>query len=257
MKDVNAAVTISKDTYIDLNGCSITGKVNVVYGKTLYCWDSETDDYSVSDDKYGKLTNVSGNVAGVPSGLDYTENQYLMIQENGAFSFHRIDLRLTGMSLRPENAGIYYTSQFAGDQVIARHVKQFGIVMSVKQIPDAGNFTTDCTYSWFDSFNAGSNTSKTGTLLTGIMRQINPRSINIQNSETQVYGRTYILLTDGTYLFGESSSRSLRTQAEAIDSGWTSLSTTQKNGMIAMYKTYSDVMDAWKIPNLIAAAKAS
>ena len=257
LKDIEEAVTISKDTYIDLNGYSITGKINVVYGKTLYCWDSETDDYSVSDEKYGKLTNVSGNVAGVPSGLDYTDNQYLMIQEDGAYSFHRVDLRLTNMSLRPENAGIYYTSKFAGDQVVACHVKQFGIVMSVKQIPNEGNFETDCAYSWFDGFQAGTNTSKTGTILTNIMRKINPTSINKQNSEIPIHGRAYIQLKDGTYLFGESASRSLRMQVEDIDSGWTSLSTTQKNGMLAMYKTYADVMDAWKIPNLIAAAKAS
>ena len=64
--DIEEAVTVSKDTYLDLNGFDVTGVVSVT-GGTLYCMDSQTDDYTVEDNAgYGKLYNASGKVAGVP-----------------------------------------------------------------------------------------------------------------------------------------------------------------------------------------------
>lgn len=254
LKDIEESVIIKQDTYIDLNGYNITGMVYIVEGSTLYCWDSETDDYSVSDDKYGKLTNVSGNVAGLPVESEFKADGYLMVQEEGAYSFHRVNLQMTKMTLRPESVGIYYSSQFAADQVVARYVKQFGIAMSVKQIPDETNIDTDCVRSWFDGFKSGSNTSGTSTLLTNVMRDIFPDSINQQNANMKIFGKAYIQLEDGTYLFGEGVSRSLRDQVELIDHDWSSLTTVQKQGASAMYGIYADVMDQWKIPNLKAAS---
>ena len=48
-------LVVTTDTYIDLNGHSITG-VTVAEGATLYIRDSQTDDYSVADGIYGQRT---------------------------------------------------------------------------------------------------------------------------------------------------------------------------------------------------------
>ena len=248
------SVTVSKTAYLDLNGFNITGKVTVAQGETLYCFDTETDDYSVADNRYGKLTNVSGNVAGLPLEAGIKPDAYLMIQENGAYSFHRINLQMTAMTLRAENAGIYYTSEFAADEMVAKKVKQYGVAMSIQQIPTADNLETECARSWFDDFKAGINDQGTGTLLKNVMRQTNADSQNQAYAQMPIYGRAYIELDDGTYVFGGAVSRSFRQQVEEVNAIWTSLSDAQKNSVIALYNTYSDVMASWDIPKIIAAA---
>jgi len=51
--DIAENITVSKNVYLDLNGCDVTGKITVSAG-TLYCMDSKTDDYTVEDtDGYG------------------------------------------------------------------------------------------------------------------------------------------------------------------------------------------------------------
>ena len=115
LSDTAETVTVGKDVFLDLNGFDVTGKVTVTAG-TLYGMDSRTDDYTVKDAAgYGKLTDVSGNVAGVPVEAACAEDGYLLVKEDNALSFHRVNLQINAMTLRPDVAGVYYNSCFAGD----------------------------------------------------------------------------------------------------------------------------------------------
>ena len=232
-------LVVTTDTYIDLNGHSIDG-VTVADGATLYISDSQTDDYTVADGIYGTVTGIAGNVQAADG--------YMSITEGETLSFHRVALGINTMSLRPGVAGVYYGSHFAGDEMVARQVKNYGIALSVAAVPTELNLDTQCAYTAFTGFAPGAN-SANGTLLSGILSENNTMEENARNASMPVYGRAYILTDDG-YIFGSYVVRDLQTQLEAIDGIWENLTDTQKNALIEMYEKYQPVMEQWELPNL-------
>ena len=251
LREVAEDITIEQNTYVDLNGFNITGKVKVNDGCVLYCLDSETDDFSVSDGRYGRLSLFEGTVLGVPESDKAVKDGYLMITEPDGTSFHRVDLQLTAMSLQPENAGLYYKSGFSGDEVVARYVDRFGVALSLKEEPNANNLKTYCAYSWFDNFKAGSN-SANSTVLKDIMRTSHTDDLNSEYAQMPIYGRAYIKLKDGSYLFGASATRSFRQQLEAANDTLSSYSTAQRKAAATMCQTYFNVVRTWDIDAILA-----
>ena len=86
-------------------------------GCTLYCFDSQTDDYTVEDEAgYGRIRAVSGDVRGLPESSALAESGYLMITEVDGVSFHRVSLQLTAMTLRASRAkDVYLEETETGD----------------------------------------------------------------------------------------------------------------------------------------------
>ena len=230
-------LTVEANTYIDLNGYSING-IAVAEGATVYVSDSQTDDYSVADGVYGKLTEVTGAVEAMDG--------YVAIREDSALSFHRVDLAIKSMSLRASVAGVYYTSSFAADEVVSAQVESYGVALSVVEAPTAENLDVSCGYSVLTDFAAG---EKSGTLLTGIMDAKNDAETNAVHAAMDIYGRAYIKTADG-YTFGAVAVRDLQEQVEAIDTILEELNDTQKSGIVAFYNTYKSAMADWNIPNL-------
>ncbi len=241
IKDVGEDIHISKNICLDLNGFDLSGNITVSSGAVLLVKDSQTDDYTIQDGAgYGKLMVT---VTGVQA-----ESGYIMITEADGVSFHRIDLLLTDMTLRPSAAGVYYKSNFAGDEIVAQNVACYGVALSVAGAPSADALGI-C--SWYDSFapGAGANAAN-GTLLHGIMKSSNSEAVNAANAGMPIYGRAYILTKDGQYIFGESVSRSLREQVELIDAQWDALTSEQRSALLSMYENYQSVMANWNISNI-------
>ena len=251
LADITEPVAVSKDVYLDLNGFDVTGKVTVT-GGTLYCMDSQTDDYTVDDAVgYGKLRNVIGSVAGVPQEAACAQDGYLMVTQEEGLSFHRVNLQISGMTLRPDVAGIYYNCDFAADEVAADRVKSYGVALSISAIPNRTNLETQCAYTAFSDFRAGSN-NKNSTLLKNIMLKGNPNQNNGTNSRKTVYGRAYIFTDENEYLFGGAVGRSLMEQVElaASDTYWKDLTAGQKDAAVTMYREYKDLMRKWNVANI-------
>ncbi len=230
-------LTVNANTYIDLNGYSIDG-IAVADGVTLYVSDSQTDDYTVADGNYGTVIGADGAVEAMEG--------YVAVEENGALSFHRVDLTIKSMSFRPGEAGVYYTSSFAADEIVAAQVESYGVALSVAAEPTAENLETLCGYSALYDFGAG---EKSGTLLTGIMDVQNDAETNAAYAAMDIYGRAYIKTAEG-YAFGTVAVRNLQQQVEAIDAILGDLNDTQKAGITAFYNTYKEAMADWNIPNL-------
>ena len=251
-------LTVNRDVYLDLNGHTVENVT--VTGGTLYCKDSETDDYTVADGVYGKLTGtITGNVAGVPEEAACAEHGYLKVTETDGISFHCVNLKIYAMSLRATEVGVYYKSYFAGDELVAQNVLNFGVALSVVAEPNATNLNAYCGYSIFSNFLAGNgaNSAKaTGTLLRDIMKAGNKDRINARNAAMPVYGRAYIKTADG-YMFGATVNRNLKQQVEAIDTMWDKLLVTQKAPVSAMYENFANVMGSWNIPNIQAGEPGS
>lgn len=251
--DVSYGVTVNADMYLDLNGHSITGKVQIADGKTLYCLDAETDDYTIADGVYGKLTNVEGNVAGLPQGTGIAVNPYLMHTENGETTFHCMGLKLKAMTLRGDKAGVYYKCAFGGDEIVEKYVKSYGVALSVVDEPTADNLKSNCKYSAFTDFTAGGNDlDKTSTLLKGVMKTTNTEAINRRNVDIPIYGRAYMELTDGTMIFGDTAKRSFKEQIELVNGMWYDLNIPQRDSAYTIYEDFPSILDSWDIMNIQA-----
>ena len=269
-------VVVNNNVYLDMNGCNIDN-LSVNTGYTLYCKDSATDDYTVSDNAYGKLTNASGTVKGVPEeatvtdttvGNDKVDDGYLKINESNALSFHRVNLDLTHMTLTPmiTEAGVEvcapsvtYKGAFKGDEKVAAAVASYGVAVSIKGEPNATNLNNKgyaySTYKneeggdyEFVSGNAG-NAGK-GTLLKNIMKPANTDYINNRNAGMNIYGRAYIKI-GSEYMFGATRDLSLRQAIEKADEQLISYELTQQADLYKMFANYKTVMNAWNVFNLM------
>ena len=252
-KNDTSTVTVRKNMILDLAGYNVNGFVTVS-GGTLYCFDSETDDY---DNNYGKIINVTGNVAPVQSVEVWNGNPYMMVKENNGkgYSFHRFDLGVHTMTLRPEvngvsEPGLYYKSYFYGDEKVRENVASFGVALSVSAMPDANNMETACKYSSYTNFQSGSSGNDgAGVLLKGILKGKNSERQNLYNATVPVYGSAYLQDLEGNFMFGVGVCRSLREQVELIDDQWDTMG-EERNGAVALYKNFTAIIDTWEVPNI-------
>ncbi len=242
------SITVNKDTYLDLNGFDIND-VTVTNG-TLYVMDSQTDDFTVADGNYGKITGtVTGTVKAVPADADCAQYGYLQVKQAEGISFHCIAMDIYTMTLRPDVAGVYYGCSFAGDEVAASMIKSYGIALSVYGDPDETR--KDWLGSDFKVFNAGEN--KKGAVLAGVMKKGIADMDNQVRANTPVYGRLYIK-TESGYVFGQTVCRDLQEQMELTDQKWEELTKDLRVKTRTMYETYKTVMDNWDIshaPNYV------
>jgi len=253
MKDDDSSVHITKDTYIDLNGCDISGELVIDEAATLYCKDSKTDDFTVEDDDFGRIIEVYGNIA----PWEDETGSYMVIAEDEGVSLHRVELSIQAMTLRPQvngvyEPGVYYKSYFAGDEKVAEYVDTFGVALSAKEMPNAANMDSKCLYSWYQGFASGegaNDASSTGVLLKGIMKDRNSDMQNAKNAALPIYGRAYIKDIRGNYIFGAGVCRSLQEEVELIDQTWDTLGDSQ-TAVTAVYRNFASVMKNWNVPNM-------
>lgn len=241
--DISEQVFVNADTILDLNGFSITGMVTVADGCTLTVKDSQTDDYTVEDESgYGKLANATGNVDAADG--------YLPITGESGISFHKVDLNLTSVTLRPENAGIYYGGEFFGDEVVAANVDRFGIALRLDKAPDAAYMRISSAYSWYENFAAGADgNTVTGTLLKDVMKKGITTAENKARSQYKIYASAYFRMTDGQYIFSQSQNYSFMRVMQLADAQWSKLTKAQKSAMEALYNRFKTIISTWDLPN--------
>lgn len=242
--DCHDDVVITKDICIDLNGYYATGNITVADGASLYGKDSQTDDYTVDDEfGYGRLPNITGDLIAAAG--------YLKVTEASGVSFHKIELGIDTMSLRPRTVSLYYSSPFKGDEVVAEHVVTFGICLSVESAGAAQQLTPG-TYTVCRNFTPGNAGNRVAsTMVSNIMKTGNSTAVNAANAETVIYGCTY-LQTDEGFVFGEPVAMSLRQQVEGVDRIWRTLTDRQRDYVLAIRYRYSSIVEKWKVPNILS-----
>ena len=243
LQDTSESVTVDKDMCLDLNGFSINGTVTVQEGYTLRVCDNQTDDYTVEDGVgYGTVAGVSGNV--IPA------DGYLQITEDAGISYHRIYLKLTAVTLRCSEAGIYYTAKFCSDEVVAAQVKYYGVALRLNKSPDEAYMQKDAVRSWFTDFTPGAGgNAGSSTLLHNIISSACSTANNTTRAQSGVYARPYVQMKDGRYVFGTGKMRSLMQMVQEADTKWYQLTEAQRNEFDAMYRKHSAVMENWYLPN--------
>ena len=178
--DITGDVTLDAAYLLDLNGYDITGSLAV--DGTLTVKDSATDDYDVSDGLYGEIT---GTVTGTLAAAD----GYVA----AAKGFHKFDQYISGVSLRPSNAGIYYTATVLADEVLRSEFASQGVAVSLTDLPGSDFETDEDTL-----YATGSNGVLVQNILTG-------DSEDADRGITDIYAASYVKLQDGTVLVSDET----------------------------------------------------
>lgn len=246
-------VTLSADTYLDMNGYDLSGSVELA-GHSLYGMDSTTNLYD--DSRVGILrAKITDNAQpAAPAGDTRSEKErtgsvyrYLAVPESDGWSFHRIYLGIDQVSLHPAYAGLSYRSVFAADATVKEYLdetKGFGVTLSIAGIPDK---LEDFSGFGADSFEAGKGNSKLVTL-TNILRKGNEN--NSKWAETVVYGRAFIQTRDGHLVLSQPVAMTLRDVMELLDSQYTDLTPVQKRSLENFYQAYETVFSGWELENI-------
>ena len=127
-------INITKDLYLDLNGCTVTGTFDM-RGKTLYGMDSTTDNYDGT--KAGKIVGtVTGNVAPVhktsAKTVDgYDSLRYVAIQSENSYSFHRFNISVSGyrFELAAPKCALFFIGKFQGDKAARDYLTSLGFTL--------------------------------------------------------------------------------------------------------------------------------
>lgn len=242
------AVTIHKNITLDINGRKLSNTVTAAPGVTVYVKDSYTADYSIADGVYGRIAAIEGDVR----GAEATENSdpYLMIPDSKGASFHAVGLNISGMTLKPGEAAMYFNNTFAGDKLVQEQVESFGIAMSIAGEPTEDTMANSSHYTSLEGSLFGTAVGNTGSLLYGIMKEENDQKANARNARIEVYGKAYVKLKDGRYLFGICRSRDLQSQVEAAGERFDALSGEAQDGLMKMLERFAAVTETWQVSSI-------
>ena len=218
--NVTQDVTLDAALPVDLNGYDIIG--NVTVDGTLTVKDSATDDYTVADGACGEIT---GTITGTLVAAD----GYIA----AANGFHKFDQYISGVSLRPANAGIYYTSTVLCDEVLADCIAASGVAVSLVDLPGA-DFETDedTLYS----------VGRHGVMIQNILKG---DTDDIDRAITDIYAASYVKLTDGTVLVSENEiAYSLYEVVKLLDSS------DHADALKEFYQTWESLLSAWELEHI-------
>ena len=179
-QDMATDLTLDGTVELDLCGYDITG--NVTVDGTLTVKDSATDDYDVSDGLCGEITGtVTGTLAAAEGYVA------------AAKGFHKFDQYISGVSLRPSNAGIYYTATVLADEVLRSEFASQGVAVSLTDLPGSDFETDEDTL-----YATGSNGVLVRNILTG-------DSEDADRGIMDIYAASYVKLQDGTVLVSDEN----------------------------------------------------
>ena len=229
-------VNLSGGSYsIDLNGSdvTVTGSGDVTF------FDSANKDYV----SYGSAT-VTGVTVRNEAKTTIGGDTYYMVREGDTYSFHLLDLALTGVSLRPSNSGIYYTGTWSGDEKLATLVDSFGVAVSLKKAPGA-DFAQDgaTRYTVFGADQLKAGATGNGVLIEDILSQSASATDNDKNGKKPIYAAAYLKLKSGEVILSdENAAYSLHKVMEQLNEGIVTEPSVYRPYRDAARKFY----EAWK-----------
>ena len=144
----------------------------------------------------------------------------------------RADMAIANVVLRSSCSGLYFKGSFTfGAHETA---SRYGIAVSVyNKLPVADDSDETSLYT------IGENS----VLISNILGEG-------KNGKTLIYARPYVLLEDGTYIYGDVVATNLKAVVETIDAQLEGFAAVQKEALIAMYRENSAVMQDWLIPEI-------
>ena len=133
--------------------------------------------------------------------------QYFCQQDETGATFHRLENRISSVTLRPSAAGIYYIGSFGGDETMVENIASYGVAVSLKNMPGVDFMEDEDTkYTQFDAATLVEGAQQTGVLISGIMKEEgrNPR-LNSAYGQMPIFATSYLVMKDGTVVLSDVS----------------------------------------------------
>jgi len=249
LKNINDTMTVNEDLYVDLNGYSLEG---LTVNGNLYAWDSGA---TVSAAGTGSV-RINGNVV---RDHDAAGIRYIALEENGAYTFHALEIRLTAVSLRTSEAGLYYKARINCDPVLRAAIDSHGVAVSLVDMPGA-EFGADDLYTSISGAPTVGREFTSGAVF-GIFKE--GAADNAERGEMKIYANAYLKLKDGTVItsdttYGDKATDkgfdgvawSLWEVLSALDRSYASLDEETKADLKAFCAKWKDDITYWNLTNL-------
>ena len=228
-----SGLTAAKTLILDLNGYSVNGDLTATNGAVVMVKDSKTDDYTVADGIYGKIT---GKLTGV-----IPAEGYVAVDQ----SYHKLTQRISRVSVRPSVAGIYYGATWECDEILAAQVTGFGMGMSLRNMPASQLLTDpDTLTTGFAPEEFVSGKEQTGAIVENIFKA---GQDNDARGKQAVYAVTYVTFADGTVLISNGTAYSLygilhMAEETAYDAN--------KSALESFYATWKTPLQTWNFEKI-------
>ena len=226
--DVEADITLNADLYIDLAGFDLSGSIDL-NGFALYGMDSTTNEYSDANAGVLKATLTGAPKTQFQTGITGATRRYLAIKGAEGYTFHRIYLGITNVSLAPSVVGFGYKAEFYADATAQAQISAVGYKL------------------WLDGVRPISRTTTYKNIVT----------LRIKNFDLEKHGQTAVnaaatvTLADGTVVESATQSYSMRTMLEQLNDNFDGFSGSQKRAVRDMANGYADAVADWDIPNIL------
>lgn len=134
-------ITASRDLYLDLNGCTVTGDFKMA-GHTLSGMDSTAGKDYVTAPKGKIVGTVTGTVAPVfekplTGDAEYNYLRYVAIknEEGTEYTFHRFNISVTGYRFElatgdTPQCALFFIGKFQGDKAAKDYLKSLGFTLT-------------------------------------------------------------------------------------------------------------------------------
>ncbi len=188
-------VVLTRDCAIDLCGQT----VNVSGAYTLYGMDSSGDGYTVPTGKA-----VVAEETTVANDMSVCGKRYITTSDETGYVFHRLENRISGITLRPSVDGIYFNGAFGCDETVGADIASYGVAVSVMDMPGKDFMTdADTLYTNFDAATLQGGANVSGVLISGILKEERTAEINSVYGKTPVYATSYLIMKDGSVVLGD------------------------------------------------------
>ena len=133
---------ITKDLYLDLNGCTVKGDISVTGAYKLYGMDSSTGKDYVTAPRGKIVGTVNGTVAPVfektlTDDAEYNYLRYVAIEneEGTEYTFHRFNISVTGYRFElttgdTPKCALFFIGKFQGDDAAKKYLKSLGFTLT-------------------------------------------------------------------------------------------------------------------------------
>ena len=232
----------------------------------------ETKDY-VSDDeigydsieealKAGSTTLKSTTGAEMPFQVDVTVGNttttYIGLEDGDYYTYYELTLKMSSISLRASDAGIYYSAKVDCEDTLAQAVDSYGIVLSTNDMP-AELEATDNAFTVISGPIDTTKTINSGSVFN-IFDESLEDSVNTTRGTVPIYAAVYLEIDGQVVISKQETSWSLQKVVKTIDSAiaeggqlYGKLKPDQEDALRSFYIKWAvenEVINGWSVSNI-------
>ena len=161
----------------------------------------------------------------------------------------QLSLQTQQVSVRCDEAGVYYQCQFEVPLSLRSEVAGYGIALGVGKHPTWEEGTYVQWQQWSEYGHS--------ILVRNILAEGSTAEENCENAQMNIICVPYVEWADGTRTEGTPASYSLQELFEGtettrgIDDLWETLSARQQESALELYDRFSEVMGTWEMTNIL------